>query len=262
MWHRNTANPAAGGYHRISLVEDGVLGGWETRVLAEPIDFAEWIPIFPLPDVVLMPRAVLPLHIFEPRYREMMRDVLAGPRLMAIALLQPGYEARYHSLHVGIHPEVCVGRILREERHSDGRYSFLIQGLSRAAVVCENTERAYRRGRLRAIRPLPAQPDVECALRRELRALLRRPPLADLARRANWLELFNCPDFTFSDVLDVLASAVLPSAEEKQRFLAEPCVATRARCICGVIRTLADELARRGRRAERVRTWPPELCDN
>ena len=56
----------------------------------------EEVPVFPLPNVVLLPGALLPLHVFEPRYREMTRDVVAGRRRMAVARLQPGFEADYH----------------------------------------------------------------------------------------------------------------------------------------------------------------------
>ena len=60
----------------------------------ETIDFSGWIPIFPLPNAVLMPRAILPLHVFEHRYRAMTRDVLNSSHVLATALLKPGYEAQ------------------------------------------------------------------------------------------------------------------------------------------------------------------------
>jgi len=53
------------------------------------------IPVFPLPDLVFFPHATLPLHIFEPRYREMTEDALRGDRLIAMALLKPGWERAY-----------------------------------------------------------------------------------------------------------------------------------------------------------------------
>lgn len=230
--------------------------------MAEPIDCSDWIPIFPLPNVVLMPRAILPLHVFEQRYRMMTRDALAGSRLIAMALLKPGYETSYNTLDVAIYPEVCVGRILREEELPDGRFNFLLQGVARARVTSECGELAYRRGRLEVIRPVPATPEVECARRRELRNLLREPPLLKLATGANWLELFNCSDFTFSDIVDVLASAALPSPEDKQRFLAQPCVAARATCLCNTLRTIAAELQRCGGRENPPRNWPPTICNN
>ena len=55
------------------------------------------VPVFPLPTVVLFPHAVVPLHIFELRYRTMVRDALSGERVIALALLKPGWEREYHA---------------------------------------------------------------------------------------------------------------------------------------------------------------------
>ena len=230
--------------------------------MEQPIDFFQWIPIFPLPNAVLMPRAILPLHVFERRYQLMAGDALAGSRLIAIALLKPGFEANYDRQDVEIHREVCVGRILREEQLSDGRYNFLLQGIARARLIREDRDLEYRRGRLQAIRPILAQPDVECAARREIRRLLGGSSLTRLARQANWLELLKCPDFTLSDTVDVLASAALPSPEDKQRFLAEPSVAIRAASICNVLKAIAEQMEHRDRIAGSARQWPPEICRN
>src|SRR5947209_4114241 len=87
----------------------------------------EAVPLFPLPNVVLFPRAVLPLHIFEERYRAMMADALAGDRQVAMALLKPGWEKNYYA-RPAIEPVVCLGRILSHERLPDGCYNFLLQG--------------------------------------------------------------------------------------------------------------------------------------
>ncbi len=85
------------------------------------------VPLFPLPNVVLFPRAVLPLHVFEQRYREMTTDALKGDRLIAMALLRPGWEQNYYS-RPAIEPVVCVGQILTHEKLADGKYNFLLQG--------------------------------------------------------------------------------------------------------------------------------------
>src|SRR5260221_6462218 len=89
------------------------------------------VPLFPLPNVVLLPRAVLPLHIFEERYKQMTADVLRGHRQIAMALLNRGWEKDYYG-RPAIEPVVCVGTILSHERLPDGRYNFLLQGHTRA----------------------------------------------------------------------------------------------------------------------------------
>src|SRR3954471_21363862 len=94
------------------------------------------IRLFPLPNLVLFPGAMQPLHIFEPRYRQMTVDALAGDRLIGMALPRPGWENDYVG-KPAIHPVVCVGRILAEQRLADGRFNILLRGLRRARVVEE-----------------------------------------------------------------------------------------------------------------------------
>src|SRR3954469_8161866 len=102
------------------------------------------IPLFPLPSVVLFPRAVLPLHIFEERYKVMTADVLDSHRHIAMALLRPGWEKSYYS-RPEIEPVVCVGEILTHEKLDDGKYNFLLQGVLRARIARElRTDKPYR----------------------------------------------------------------------------------------------------------------------
>ncbi len=230
--------------------------------MSEQVDFTALIPVFPLPNVVLLPRTILPLHVFEHRYRVMTRDALDGNRLIAMALLKPGFESNYHTLDVDIHPEVCVGRVLREERLTDGRFNFLLQGITRARVLREDHSREYRRSLLTPVAPIMPPPDVEEQLRSQIRSLLTSESLARLAREANWLELLSCSSFTLSDVCDVLASAILPCPEDKQRFLAEPCATARARCIVEVLEGVACEAAMVKSRTQRSRSWPPRCHEN
>src|SRR3982750_117508 len=99
----------------------------------------EAVPLFPLPNLVLFPRAVQFLHIFEDRYKAMTDDVLTGDRRIALALLRPGWEKSYYS-RPAIEPVVCVGRILSAERLPDGKYNFLLQGEARALIVAERDD--------------------------------------------------------------------------------------------------------------------------
>src|ERR1700712_223568 len=105
------------------------------------------VPLFALPNVVLFPHAVLPLHIFEGRYRQMMADVLGTHRQIAMALLKPGWEKDYYS-RPEIESVVCVGSILSHEQLSDGRYNLLLQGYAGATVVREGAGKPYRRANL------------------------------------------------------------------------------------------------------------------
>ena len=105
------------------------------------------LPIFPLPSVVLFPNVFLPLHIFEPRYRQMIGDAMTGDRMIGMVLLQPGYEPHYE--HTPPVYEIgCAGLMTHSERLPDGRYNIVLRGLERFRILGEEsptTKVLYRR---------------------------------------------------------------------------------------------------------------------
>ena len=109
------------------------------------------IPIFPLPNVVLFPNVFLPLHIFEPRYRAMVADSLAGDRIIGMTLLQPGFEGDYHG-NPAVYAVGCAGVITHAERLPDGRSNVVLRGLEKFRIVEEDHSRPYR---VATIDPLP-----------------------------------------------------------------------------------------------------------
>src|SRR5712691_309361 len=98
--------------------------------------FGGTVRLFPLPNLVLFPHVVQPLHVFEPRYRDLTTDALDGDNLVAMALLKPDWESDQGD-RPPIHPVVCLGRIVANQRLDDGRFLLLLRGLSRARVVQE-----------------------------------------------------------------------------------------------------------------------------
>ena len=101
------------------------------------------IPIFPLPTVVLFPNVFLPLHIFEPRYRQMFAEALAGDRIIGMVLLQPGYETDYEA-RPAIYGTGCSGLITHSERLDDGRYNVVLRGLEKFTIAREEQPAAGR----------------------------------------------------------------------------------------------------------------------
>lgn len=89
------------------------------------------VPVFPLAGALLFPRSQLPLHIFEPRYRAMTRDAMAGDRL--IAMVQP----KDHNEPPALFEVGCLGRISSCEELDDGRFNIVLEGLSRFRVARE-----------------------------------------------------------------------------------------------------------------------------
>ncbi len=98
-------------------------------------DLPEMIPIFPLPGALLLPRARLPLHLFEPRYLSMLDDTLKTPERL-IGMIQPNRVPGRNG-GTGLHTIGCVGRVTQFSETEDGRYMITLTGLSRFRVVEE-----------------------------------------------------------------------------------------------------------------------------
>jgi uncharacterized protein len=131
------------------------------------------IPLFPLPNVVLFPNVFLPLHIFEPRYREMVAEALSGDRIIGMVLLRPGWEPEYDR-RPPVYPVGCAGVVTNAERLPDGRYNIVLQGLEKFRILGEDEGRAYRVARVDGITESNGADDRESmrAARRRLEALL------------------------------------------------------------------------------------------
>ncbi len=112
------------------------------------------IPLFPLPNVVLFPAALLPLHIFEPRYRAMVRDALDNDRLIGMVMLRPGWEPNYDGTPA-VYPVGCAGFITHADPLPDGRFNILLRGLQKFRILGERASREgverYRLARVESI---------------------------------------------------------------------------------------------------------------
>ena len=114
------------------------------------------LPIFPLPNVVFFPKIILPLHVFEPRYKHMVRDVLQNERSIGLILLQEGWQADYFGAP-SVHRIGCMGRIENYEKLPEGRFNILLHGLRRFELVRFVQEQPYR---LAAVRLLEEKPFI------------------------------------------------------------------------------------------------------
>jgi uncharacterized protein len=172
-------------------------------------EFSGIAPLFPLPNVVLFPYAVLPLHIFEPRYRQMTADALAGESCIAMALLRSASTETAGEGLPAIHDVVGLGKIIAHERLPDGRYYLFLRGLARAQVVREiEGDRPYRIGKLKLCPEVtPEFAAEECERRCQTlmqfgRKLLPKSDLDDVFRHA--LEM----PVPLAAVCDILAAAL------------------------------------------------------
>ena len=121
------------------------------------------IPIFPLQDIMLFPGASRPLHIFEPRYREMVADALEGDRVIGMVMLHAGYEDEYTG-NPPIYDIGCAGVITNVQRLEDGRYNIVLSGLMKFRITSEDRSRSYRVAEIEAL-PEPLSDTDRDALR-------------------------------------------------------------------------------------------------
>jgi Lon protease-like protein len=143
------------------------------------------ISIFPLPGVVLLPGTLLPLHVFEPRYRAMVADALEGDRRIGMAMLKPGREVSDEPPPVL--PIGGAGRIVESEELPDGRYNIVIEGEFRYRIVDETPPAPYRVAKVDLLATTPFREPADAAatcseaatLFRELARTMALPPLPE-----------------------------------------------------------------------------------
>lgn len=184
------------------------------------------IPVFPLPNVVLFPQVFLPLHIFEPRYRDMVTDALDGDRLIGMVLLRPGWEAAYEG-RPPVYPVGCAGLITHHERLPDGRYNIVLRGLEKFRVLEEELGYDYRVARVQSLDEAvaDAERDEIRTARRRLEALLVPQPKG----RAH--ETTVPPAMADEDLVNALAQYMELEPLEKQALLEREGLLARCRSL-------------------------------
>lgn len=217
------------------------------------------IPIFPLPEVVFFPETVLPLHVFEPRYRQMVADCLAGDRWLSVVMLRPGWEKDYQG-RPPVHAVAGAGEIIQAEMLADGRYNILLDGRSRIRIVSEEAPdgRLYRTARAQRIEDRGPSPSdrtfperlqqLRTAHARLLIALGQSHP--DVVGR---LTVAGAPP---GAVVDRIVSAVVPDADVRQRLLEAADLSERLDLALGALGELLTMVA--GREGEEEEEEPDD----
>ena len=184
---------------------------------------SDLLPLFPLPNVVLFPNVFLPLHIFEPRYREMVADALASDRMIGMVLLRPGWDRNYEG-RPAIYPVGCSGVLTHNERLSDGRYNIVLRGIERFRILEEDHSLSYRRAVVEPLRDMALEAGDRTAIlqqRSKLESLLgpRRSDTGDPRMPASMSD---------EDLVNALAQYLDLEPLEKQALLEKPCLRSRA----------------------------------
>jgi Lon protease-like protein len=212
--------------------------------------FTGLVRLFPLPNLVLFPHVLQPLHIFEPRYRQMTRDALAGDRLLTLVLLRPGWEADYEG-KPALHRVGCLAKVIAEQRLEDGRFNLMVRGLSRARLIEEvDGGKPYRGARVELLDDL-AMTDKKRE-REYRRRLVERVPgwFPTQGELLGQLQKLLRSDLPLGALCDIIAFALTLETEVKQRLLEERRVERRVRRLLRFLK------------AEGERKFPPEFSVN
>ncbi len=192
------------------------------------------LPIFPLPTVQLFPHSLLPLHVFEPRYRAMARDCLAGGKRMAVATLEPGFEAEYEG-RPAVKPVCGMGEIVAHHAYADGRYDLLLRGTARVRIVAElPPERVYRLVDA-VVLPDRYRPGADLGLGRQALVALCDKLAAALPSGGDTLRSLARQDDDPSATVDILAAALVTQPEARQELVEMLDVAARIERVSTIV---------------------------
>ena len=217
-------------------------------------DFSDRCRLFPLPDVLLFPHALVPLHIFEPRYRQMTEDALAGDRLVTLVQIRPAPEGSPWLEPVPIMEVGCVGKIVQYDRLADGRFNFLLLGCKRVRLKREiPSDRLYRIAEAEIMED--EEPGESFELGRHELVELFRQAFEKRDRLDQDLDSLLKSAVPLGVLSDIIAHALGLDSETKQRLLAERNVERRLNTLVSILRQIPDtDPATRG--------FPPQFSAN
>jgi Lon protease-like protein len=225
-------------------------------------NFANRSRLFPLAGVVLFPHSVLPLHIFEPRYRQMTEDALAGDKLVTIVQLKSSSSPMMAGIGEPQVEEVaCLGRIIQHERLPDGRFNFLLLGRKRVRLKHEISEKSksYRIAEVEILEDVYDDRDESLESCRDELTTLFRNAFAKHQPVDSDLDALLNKKLPLGVLTDIVAHALGLPVEVKQLLLAEQRVDYRAQSLLEILKQL---LARHPEGASAPKLFPPPFSEN
>lgn len=209
---------------------------WDVEDLRfEEEAFSGIVRLFPLPNLVLYPHVMQPLHIFEGRYREMLADAMADDKLIAMAVLEPGWEPDYDS-RPPISPFACLGKVVTHHKLPDGRSNLLLLGVRRVRLLRElSPKRSFRQAEVVLLEDQFPTESSSYLDQLHARLLTRFKAYFPGGEPPDQLEEVLSQHVPLNVLTDLIAYTLPLPLEVKQRLLEECCVLTRTK-------TLLEEL--------------------
>jgi uncharacterized protein len=235
------------------------------------LDFGQPIALFPLPGLALLPHAVQALHVFEPRYRQMVEEALAaatnGQILTAAPLAMASYAADSEADDdeaPPVRPAVCIGKIVQHQKLRDGCHNILVQGVCRARIrgLVEPTppERLYRMAMLEPLERVSEPPPSLPGVRGAIKSRLNRPRLGRMAGAPMVLEWIARKDVPTHALLELVGFSLINDEGTRYRLLAEPDPTRRATLITRELDHLDAVVAKADLQGSK--DWPKGLSWN
>jgi Lon protease-like protein len=226
------------------------------------VNFSRPVPLFPLDTVALLPQQIQPLHVFEPRYSQMVGRALDGAGQIAMAIFKGDrWKQEYHG-NPPLRRAVCIGQIIQHEMISGHRYNIVVQGVCRARIVEEYMPDEDRQYREAMLEPIGVEQEGEelPEVRRRLGELLGEGPLTQLAA-AGWIaERVRNDQIPTSALLELVSFTVLSDRELRYRLLDEGDAEARAALIECELTHLQALLKRAA--AQHPEDWPKGMSWN
>jgi len=221
------------------------------------VNFGKPMPLFALDAVNLLPQQVLPLHIFEPRYRQMLDHALDGAGQIAMCIFAgDDWKRKYHG-RPALRRACCVGQIVQHEKLPDGRYNILLQGVCRARIRREgaaDVERLYRVGYLEPVGLEMVDSEELQPIRVRIADLLTHARVREFQSAKAVLEWVQNDEIPTQVLIELISFAMISDAKLKYKLLAEASPFTRGELVVHELEAL-DTLVRKAR-SQRPDLWP------
>jgi len=201
--------------------------------------FSGIAPIFPLPNVVFLPKTLLPLHIFEPRYQEMTNDVLNGERIICVTLLEEGWEEDYLG-EPPIHQIGTIGYVERHEPKEEGKSNILLNGLAKVKIQELPKSNSYRVGQMEIIEDTA---ESWQAKKEKSNLMQRFRQIARLAEEDIPFEEIEQADISLEVLVNLLATWLPIPVTEKQKLLEVDDLVMRSEIVRQYLRHEVDDLS-------------------
>jgi Lon protease-like protein len=211
-------------------------------------NFSGVIPLFPLATVVFFPNTLLPLHVFETRYRQMVSDIMSAERIIGMVLLKPGWEKDYQG-NPEIYNVACMGRMVSAEPLEDGRFNIVLYGLKRVKILETVKDNPYRLVRVKILEDVHGT-NEEVYRERIIELVSKWNGMLGKEHESHRINIDT--RLPLENLTDAFASLNISNVFEKQELLEEVSILKRAEKILSYLETKLQVISAVAKRRSQI----------